>query len=125
MAGPRRPGRRGPAGGHRGGRGARAARRGPAAGGSRGDGRRAAHRRTAAGADSRRGRPQRASLAAQLADADARHARFAILLGEEELAAGVVTVKDLDSGAQRALPEDDLLDLIQAWSAGARPASRP
>ncbi len=59
------------------------------------------------------------SLKAQLKSANQRSARFAILLGDEELAAGTATVKDLDSGEQKALPEDNLLELIQAWS-GAR-----
>lgn len=64
-------------------------------------------------------------LKAQLRSANQRGARFAILLGEEELAARAVTVKDLDSGEQKALPEENLLELIQAWSAGAAPSARP
>ncbi len=56
------------------------------------------------------------SLKAQLKSANQRSARFAILLGAEELAAGTATVKDLDSGEQKALPEGNLLELIQAWS---------
>ena len=57
-------------------------------------------------------------LKAQLKSANQRAARFAVLLGDEELAAGAATVKDLDSGEQKALPEGNLLELIQAWSQG-------
>ena len=64
-------------------------------------------------------------LKAQLRSANQRGARFAILLGEEELAAHAVAVKDLDSGDQKVLPEENLLELIQAWSAGMPPVPRP
>ena len=62
------------------------------------------------------------ALKAQLKSANQRAARFAILLGDDELAAGTATVKDLDSGEQKALPEENLLELIQAWSGGQETA---
>jgi histidyl-tRNA synthetase len=57
----------------------------------------------------------RRSLKAQLKSAHQRGARFAILLGEDELARQSATLKDLDSGEQKLLPEDQLLELIQVW----------
>jgi histidyl-tRNA synthetase len=58
------------------------------------------------------------SLKAQLKSAHARGARFAIILGEDELTRQSAALKDLDSGEQKLLPEDQLLELIQAWVAG-------
>ena len=53
----------------------------------------------------------------QLKYADRRGAKVAVLLGEDELAAGTVTVKDLEAGAQAAQG----IDTREAWTA-ARPA---
>lgn len=44
----------------------------------------------------------------QMKDADRSGARFAVILGEDELAAGEVTVKDLISGDQGRVPTEDL-----------------
>jgi histidyl-tRNA synthetase len=49
------------------------------------------------------------SLKAQLKTADRSGARFALLLGEEELAGATVTVRDLQTGTQTAVPRHDLL----------------
>jgi histidyl-tRNA synthetase len=57
-------------------------------------------------------------LKAQLKTADQRGSRFAILLGENELEARAATLKDLDSGEQKTLPEERLIELIQALVAG-------
>jgi len=64
------------------------------------------------------------SLKAQLKTANLRGARFAIILGPDEIDARTATLKDLDSGVQKTLPESDLLELIQAWLAGEPPAPR-
>jgi histidyl-tRNA synthetase len=45
-----------------------------------------------------------------LGRADQLGARFAVILGEDELKAGTFTLRDMRTGAQRSLPE---LDLIQ------------
>jgi histidyl-tRNA synthetase len=58
------------------------------------------------------------SLKAQLKSANSRDARFAIIIGEDELAEGNATLKDLDSGEQKALPQGQLLELIRGWIAG-------
>jgi len=41
---------------------------------------------------------------AQFKAADRLGARFVVLVGEDELAAGVATVRDLQSGEQRKVP---------------------
>jgi len=48
------------------------------------------------------------SLGAQLKQADRIGARVAVLLGEDELAAGQVTLKDLSTGAQEKISRADL-----------------
>ena len=42
--------------------------------------------------------------------ADRSGARYALVLGERDLAEGAVGVKDLVSGAQRAVPLDAVVD---------------
>ncbi|MCH8025815.1 MAG: histidine--tRNA ligase [Chloroflexi bacterium] len=49
------------------------------------------------------------SLKAQLRHADALHVRYAAILGDQELAKGEVTLRDMANGEQRSLPESDLL----------------
>jgi histidyl-tRNA synthetase len=39
-------------------------------------------------------------------------ARFAVLLGEDELARGVASLRDLDSGAQEEVPLADLANRL-------------
>ncbi|MCX7684779.1 MAG: histidine--tRNA ligase [Acetobacteraceae bacterium] len=46
----------------------------------------------------------RGSMKRRLERANKTHARAAVILGEAELAAGIAQVKDLDSGAQEAVP---------------------
>ncbi|GAC1397307.1 MAG: hypothetical protein NVSMB65_16280 [Chloroflexota bacterium] len=51
---------------------------------------------------------------AQLRDANAAGARFACILGDDELAAGAAAVKDLraDGGAQQLVPLDGVVEYI-------------
>jgi histidyl-tRNA synthetase len=51
-------------------------------------------------------------LKAQLKRADRSGARYALLLGEEELRHGTVTLKDLRDGTQRTLPQDESMGLL-------------
>ena len=60
-------------------------------------------------------------LKAQLKGANRAGARFAVILGDEELAARSATVKDLDSGEQKTLPEEQLSGLLEALVSGAPP----
>ncbi len=53
------------------------------------------------------------SLKSQLRQADKSGARFVLLLGEEEVAAGTVTVKDMATGEQRAVTVDRVAEAIQ------------
>ncbi|HWV57380.1 MAG TPA: histidine--tRNA ligase [Longimicrobiales bacterium] len=50
-----------------------------------------------------------AGLGRQLKEADARGAASVVVLGPEEVAAGVATVKDMRSGRERRVPLDELL----------------
>jgi histidyl-tRNA synthetase len=53
-------------------------------------------------------------LGKQLGSADRSRAHFAVILGEDELASGTVTVKDLRSGGdQRRLRRDELVSLVR------------
>ncbi len=62
-------------------------------------------------------------LKAQLKGANRVNARFAVILGADELAANSATLKDLDSGEQKTLPEEQLSGLLQALiNADAPPA---
>jgi histidyl-tRNA synthetase len=51
-------------------------------------------------------------LKAQLKRADRSGARHALLLGEEEVRHGSVTIKDLRDGAQRTVAQGELIDLL-------------
>jgi histidyl-tRNA synthetase len=53
-------------------------------------------------------------MKAQLKTSNAKGVRFALILGEDELAKSAVTVKDLDSGEQVTLPESELKEFIKA-----------
>jgi len=53
-------------------------------------------------------------MKAQLKTSNAKGVRFALILGEDELAKLAVTVKDLDSGEQVTLPESELKEFIKA-----------
>ena len=49
-------------------------------------------------------------LKGAMKSADRSGARYALVLGERDLAEGTVGVKDLVSGEQRAVPLDDVVD---------------
>jgi histidyl-tRNA synthetase len=53
------------------------------------------------------------SAKAQFREADARGARFAVVLGESELSQGVVQLKSLSDGTQETIPTDQFLAKIQ------------
>ena len=55
------------------------------------------------------------SLRAQVRGADRRKARFVLILGEEELAQGTATLKDLTAGAQEVLPRPEALRRVVDW----------
>lgn len=50
---------------------------------------------------------------AQFREADARGARFAIVLGESELSQGVVQLKSLSDGVQETIPQAQLISRLQ------------
>jgi histidyl-tRNA synthetase len=54
------------------------------------------------------------SLKAQLRQANSLNARYAVILGDEEMAAGVVTLRDMDSAEQETLPIDKLSDRLKS-----------
>jgi histidyl-tRNA synthetase len=49
----------------------------------------------------------------RLAKADALGARYALILGDDELAAGVVAVKDLATGDQRKVAFADVAEALR------------
>ncbi len=55
----------------------------------------------------------RRSLKAQMKSADRAGARYALLLGEDELAAGTVVVRDLRDSTQEAVPRDQVIDWLR------------
>jgi histidyl-tRNA synthetase len=52
---------------------------------------------------------RRRSLRAQLRFADAENYRWAAIIGEEEVAEGTVTLRDMVSGEQETLPREGLV----------------
>ena len=56
-----------------------------------------------------------ATLGKQLKLADARKARFAIVIGPDDRVRGEVKLKDLSSGNQEAVPIDRVGETIEAW----------
>jgi histidyl-tRNA synthetase len=54
------------------------------------------------------------SMKAQMKEADRQRARFAVLVGSDELAAGAAAVRDLDTSAQRQVPFDELVAALEA-----------
>jgi histidyl-tRNA synthetase len=58
----------------------------------------------------------RGSLKKQMQRANKVNARAAVILGDDELARGVATLRDLDSGAQTELPIDRVSEGLRALS---------
>ncbi len=56
--------------------------------------------------------PYRESLKAQLKQADRAHVRFALILGEDELAAQTITVRDLANSQQTVVPLDGVISWL-------------
>ena len=54
-----------------------------------------------------------AALGKQLKEADRRGARYALLLGPDELARGEVVLKDLRSGEQQSLARAQLIEVMR------------
>ncbi|MFA1548856.1 histidine--tRNA ligase [Actinomadura chokoriensis] len=59
-------------------------------------------------------------LARQLKWAADRRARFALIYGEREQESGTVTVRDMESGEQHAVPAGELAARLQGWCAAPR-----
>ncbi len=73
----------------------------------------------AAGLSVDRGFEPGASLKAQLKRANRSGARFCLILGENELAAGVMLLKDMDGHSQREVPQAGAAEAIRAAVRGA------
>jgi histidyl-tRNA synthetase len=52
-------------------------------------------------------------LGKQLKEADQKGARYALVLGPDELARGEVVVKQLNTGEQRSVPRDQVVAALQ------------
>jgi len=59
----------------------------------------------------------RGNLKRRLQKADRANARYAVIIGEDELASGKLTVRDLDSGEQTSLAADGLIPFLKKQSA--------
>lgn len=57
--------------------------------------------------------PDKAKMKKQMAYANAKHIRFVALAGDNEMAEGKVTLKDMDSGEQRMVDPDELVELVK------------
>ncbi|MBI4201162.1 MAG: histidine--tRNA ligase [Chloroflexi bacterium] len=53
------------------------------------------------------------SLRSQMRYASALQARFAVVLGDREMAQGAAIVRDMDQGAQQKVPQNDLIAYLQ------------
>ena len=67
------------------------------------------------GASALLARPQR-SLKGQLRQASALGARYAVILGSDELLRGEVTLRDMESGQQQAQPREEFLEFVDGLS---------
>ena len=52
-------------------------------------------------------------MANQLKQADRANARFAALIGTDELNSGAVLLRDLASGEQQSIPRDQLTEYVK------------
>lgn len=59
----------------------------------------------------------RGNLKKRLQKADKANARFAVIIGEDEMASGKLTVRDLDSGIQASIKADDLATFLKKQAA--------
>ncbi|HKP29383.1 MAG TPA: histidine--tRNA ligase [Gemmatimonadales bacterium] len=57
----------------------------------------------------------KSALAKQLKLADARKARYAVVVGPDDRARGQVVLKDLSSGSQEAVATNQVAETIEAW----------
>jgi histidyl-tRNA synthetase len=57
--------------------------------------------------------PEKESFKAQLKAADNQQARFAIIIGDDEVQAGTVAVKNLTSGEQKSVPAEQVSTLLK------------
>ena len=81
-----------------------------------------AFRLRAAGIGARLGFARRGrSLKSQMREADHHGARFVLIVGEDELAQGLVTVRPLAGGEQTRFPLADLIPWLQEQTADGRP----
>jgi histidyl-tRNA synthetase len=55
----------------------------------------------------------RGSLRSQLRTADKQGARMALIIGDNEIAEGVMTLRDLRSGDQEGIPADQLITTLK------------
>ncbi len=56
--------------------------------------------------------PEKESFKAQLKAADNQSARYALIIGEDEIARGIVTVKNLQTGEQQEIDADEVSELV-------------
>lgn len=57
--------------------------------------------------------PDKSSFKAQMKAANHYRARFTLILGEDELAAGNIILKDMSSGEQASIPTTDLFTIVE------------
>jgi histidyl-tRNA synthetase len=51
-------------------------------------------------------------MKAQMKAANTAGAAYALIIGEDEVGAGAVTMRDLETGAQTAIPESEIVSAI-------------
>ena len=57
--------------------------------------------------------PDAAKMKKQLKYADQKSIRFVLLIGEEEMNSGILTLKDMESGEQHKNTLDQLIELVK------------
>ncbi len=60
--------------------------------------------------------PEKTSLKAQMKAADSKQARFALILGDDEMKNGMVLLKDLQSGSQESVAIDNIPLIVEKLS---------
>ncbi|MCM3738645.1 histidine--tRNA ligase [Oceanobacillus luteolus] len=63
---------------------------------------------------------QQRKMKAQLKAADRYRAKYVLILGEDELSQGTVTVKEMATGEQKVLPKEELLETLHGKLTGGK-----
>ena len=56
--------------------------------------------------------PESNSFKSQMKKADREKARYTIIIGDDEIKAGILKIKDMETGEQKDIPEENILEYV-------------